>query len=555
MPEALRQLLAAIQQRFNSLQKNQQIAVMIGIATAIALVVGATLWTSSTPHKILFSNLSDKDGGAITQALQQMNIQYKTEAGGVISVPAEQVYDIRLRLASQGLPKGGTVGFELMDNQKLGISQFTEQVNYQRSVEGELAKSIESLASVESARVHLAVPRTTVFLREQQKPSASVVLTLHAGRVLDSAQVAGIVHLVSSSVPDLPVKNVTVVDQGGNLLSSSLDANNPGGLDPRQLNYLRNVEQGYVKRIEAILQPIAGKENIKAEVTASLDFSEIEQTSESFRPNSPPEKQAIRSQQSLETLNGEDKNAAGVPGAFSNQPPGNATAPITQPPGARPGVAGTNVATTPSSSHKEVTTNYEVDKTIQHTRQPVGTIKRLSAAVVVNYKPVVGKDGKTSFKAYTPQELTQINNLVKEAMGFNQTRGDSLNVVNAPFAGASEPATAIDRLVQEASANWQQIFKNVLITLVVLYLIFGVIRPAIRYMTAAPEPEKSGEGELTGEAQAELEAEEAAKAEEDEMAQYLATYADNLQAAKDLAKTDPRMVAGVVKAWIAKEDE
>lgn len=555
MPEALRQLFAAIQQRFNSLQKNQQIAVMIGIATAVAMIVGAALWTSSTPYKILFSNLSDKDGGAITQTLQQMNIQYKTEAGGVISVPAEQVYDIRLRLASQGLPKGGTVGFELMDNQKLGISQFTEQVNYQRSVEGELAKSIESLASVETARVHLAVPRTTVFLREQQKPSASVILTLHAGRVLDSAQVAGIVHLVSSSVPDLPVKNVTVVDQGGNLLSSSLDANNPGGLDPRQLNYLRNVEQGYVKRIEAILQPIAGKENIKAEVTAALDFSEIEQTSESFRPNSPPEKQAIRSQQSLETLNGEDKTASGVPGAFSNQPPGNATAPITQPPGARPGATGAAQTTNPASSHKELTTNYEVDKTVQHTRQPVGTIKRLSAAVVVNYKPVVGKDGKATFKAYTPQELTQINNLVKEAMGYNQSRGDSLNVVNAPFAGATEPQTAMDKLVQEASANWQQVFKNVLISLVVLYLIFGVIRPAIRYMTASPEPERASDEVLSGEAQAEVDAEEAARAEEDEMAQHLATYAGNLQAAKDLAKTDPRMVAGVVKAWIAKEDE
>lgn len=276
MPEALRQLFAAIQQRFNSLQKNQQIAVMIGIATAVALIVGAVLWTSSTPYKILFSNLSDKDGGAITQALQQMNVQYKLESGGVISVPAEQVYDIRLRLASQGLPKGGTVGFELMDNQKLGVSQFSEQVNYQRSVEGELAKSIESLASVEAARVHLAIPRTTVFLREQQKPSASVILTLHAGRVLDGGQIAGIVHLVSSSVPDLPVKNVTVVDQNGNLLSSSIDANNPGGLDPRQLNYLRNVEHGYVKRIEAILEPIAGKDNVKAEVTALLDFVETE---------------------------------------------------------------------------------------------------------------------------------------------------------------------------------------------------------------------------------------------------------------------------------------
>lgn len=553
MPEALRQLFAAIQQRFNSLQKNQQLAVMIGIAVAVAMVVGAVLWTSSTPYKILFSNLSDKDGGAITQALQQMNIQYKTESGGVISVPAEQVYDIRLRLASQGLPKGGTVGFELMDNQKLGVSQFSEQVNYQRSIEGELAKSIESLASVESARVHLAIPRTTVFLREQQKPSASVILALHPGRALDPAQVAGIVHLVSSSVPDLPVKNVTVVDQNGNLLSSSLDANNPGGLDARQLNYLRNVEHGYVKRIEAILEPIAGKENVKAEVTASLDFAETEQTSESYRPNSPPEKQAIRSQQSLETVNGEERNPAGVPGAFSNQPPGNATAPITQPPGARTvGAAG---QINPASSHKEVTTNYEVDKTVQHVKQPVGSIKRLSAAVVVNYKPVVDKDGKTSFKAYTPQELTQINNLVREAMGYNQGRGDTLNVVNAPFAGATEPKSAVDKLVAEASANWQQIFKNVLITLVILYLIFGVIRPAIRYMTAPPEAEKSPEEGLSPEQLAEMEAEVAARQEEDEMAQSLATYADNLQSAKDMAKADPRMVAGVVKSWISKEDE
>ncbi len=553
MPEALRQLIAATQQRFNSLQKNQQIAVMIGIATAVALIVGAVLWTSSTPYKILFSNLADKDGGAITQALQQMNIQYKTEPGGVISVPAEQVYDIRLRLASQGLPKGGTVGFELMDNQKLGVSQFSEQVNYQRSIEGELGRSIESLASVESARVHLAIPRATVFLREQQKPTASVILTLHAGRALDSAQVAGIVHLVSSSVPDLPVKNVTVVDQNGNLLSSSIDANNPGGLDARQLNYLRNVEHGYVKRIEAILEPIAGKNNVKAEVTAALDFAETEQTSETYRPNSPPEKQAIRSQQSQETVNGDDKLASGVPGAFSNQPPGNATAPITQPPGNRPGATG--AGTNPGSSHKEVTTNYEVDKTVQHTRQPVGTIKRLSAAVVVNYKPVADKAGKTSFKPYTPQELTQINNLVREAMGYNQGRGDTLNVVNAPFAGATEALSPVDKLLAEAAANWQQIFRNVLITLVILYLIFGVIRPAIKYMTKSPEPEKELEEDMTPEQIAEIEAEDAAKHEEQEVAQALATYADNLQSVKDMAKNDPRMVAGVVKAWISKEDE
>lgn len=556
MPEALRQILEAIRQRFNSLPNNQKIAVMIGAATAVALIVAAVMWTQTTSYKVLFSNLSDRDGGSITQALQQMNVPYKIEAGGTISVPAEQVYDARLKLAAQGLPKGGTVGFELMDNQKLGVSQFAEQINYQRSVEGELARSIETLASVQSARVHLAIPRQTVFLREQQKPSASVIVSLHPGRVLDGSQVAAIVHLVSSSVPDMPVKNVTVVDQNGDLLSKNLDGINSTGMDPRQLNYVRQVEQGYVKRIEAILEPIVGKGNVKAEVTADLDFAETEQTSETFRPNTPPDKAAIRSQQTVETLNGGAQNAAGVPGAFSNQPPGNATAPITQTPG-QATTAGQNAANQ-GSSHRESTINYEVDKTVQHVKQSLGSIRRLSAAVVVNYKPSQGKDGKTVYKALAPNEVTQINNLVREAMGYNQPRGDTLNVVNAPFSDANkEPAGFVDRLTEEAAANWQQIFKNALIALVVLYLIFGVIRPAVSYMTRSPETEKGepGGGPLTEEEAAAKAVEAQMAVEESEQAVRLATYADNLQMAKDLAKNDPRMVASVVRSWVMAEDE
>ncbi|WP_137936347.1 flagellar basal-body MS-ring/collar protein FliF [Chitinivorax sp. B] len=555
MPEALRQFLENIRQRFNSLPNNQKIAVIVGLATAIALIVAALLWTQAAPYKVLFSNVSDKDGGAITQSLQQLNIPYKLEAGGTVSVPAELVYDTRLKLAAQGLPKGGTVGFELMDNQKLGVSQFAEQVNYQRSIEGELARSIETLSSVQAARVHLAIPRQTVFLREQQKPSASVLVTLHPGRVLDGAQVAAVVHLISSSVPDMPVKNVTVVDQNGDLLSKNLDGINSSGLDPRQLSYVRQIERDYVKRIEAILEPIVGKGNAKAEVTADLDFAETEQTSETFRPNSPPEKSAIRSQQTVETVNGSPQNAAGVPGAFSNQPPGNATAPITAQPGQ--GTTGT-AASGQGTSHRESTINYEVDKTVQHVKQSLGNVKRLSAAVVVNYKGEKAADGKLTFKARPANEMTQINNLVREAMGYSQQRGDSINVVNAPFADANvEPPTLVERLTQEAQANWQQIFKNALISLVVLYLIFGVIRPAIKYMTRVPEtaPHVPHYEPGSPEEAAALEAEAAAAEEEAEVASRMATYADNLQMAKDLAKNDPRLVASVVRTWVMSEDE
>ncbi|MBB5019876.1 flagellar M-ring protein FliF [Chitinivorax tropicus] len=556
MPEALRQILENIRQRFSSLPNNQKIAVIVGLATVVAMIVATLLWTQSTPYKVLFSNVSDRDGGAITQSLQQLNIPYKIEAGGTISVPAEAVYDTRLKLAAQGLPKGGTVGFELMDNQKLGVSQFAEQINYQRSIEGELARSIETLSSVQTARVHLAIPRQTVFLREQQKPSASVLVTLHPGRVLDGAQVAAIVHLIASSVPDMPVKSVTVVDQNGDLLSKSLDGISSTGLDPRQLNFVRQVERDYVKRIETILEQIVGKGNVKAEVTADLDFAETEQTSETFRPNSPPEKSAIRSQQSVETVNGAAANPSGIPGAFSNQPPGNATAPITTQPGQ--GTGGAGAATGQGTTHRESTINYEVDKTVQHVKQSLGNIKRLSAAVVVNYKGEKDKEGKLLFKARPANEMTQITNLVREAMGYSQQRGDSVNVVNAPFADANvEPPSMVERLTQEARANWQQIFKNALIALVVLYLIFGVIRPAIKYMTREPEPEKSEPQYAPGspEEAAAQEAQALAEQGDVEQAERLATYADNLQMAKDLSKNDPRMVASVVRTWVMAEDE
>ncbi|HJU50147.1 MAG TPA: flagellar basal-body MS-ring/collar protein FliF, partial [Pseudogulbenkiania sp.] len=267
-------------ERFKALPNNKKILLFAALAAVFSVVVGLLLLNRTPDYKVLFANLADRDGGQITAALQQMNVPYQIGGGGVISVPSDKVYDVRLKLAAQGLPKAGGVGFELMDNQKFGISQFAEQVNYQRAIEGELARTIEAVGAVESARVHIAIPKQSVFVRDQQQPTASVMLNLYPGRILDGGQISGILHLVSSSVPNLSARNVTVVDQDGNLLSSQSDVNNAAGLDQRQLSYVHQIESDFVKRIEAILEPIFGKGNVRAQVTANVDFSEVEQTSE-----------------------------------------------------------------------------------------------------------------------------------------------------------------------------------------------------------------------------------------------------------------------------------
>lgn len=288
-------------ERLQGLPTNKKMLLYVGIAAILALVIGTTLWMREPTWKVLFSNVSDKDGGQITTALTQMNVPYQIAQGGVISVPSEAVYETRLKLASQGLPKASGVGFELMDNQKFGISQFAEQVNYQRSIEGELSRTIEALQTVQAARVHLAIPKNSVFLREQQKPTASVALTLHPGRLIDATQIHGIMNLVASAVPGLPPRNITVVDQEGNLLSTMQDpAQGQDGLNQRQLNYIKEVERTYIKRIETILEPIFGKGNVRAEVTTELDLAQTEQTSENYGPNSPPNAAAIRSQQGVQ---------------------------------------------------------------------------------------------------------------------------------------------------------------------------------------------------------------------------------------------------------------
>lgn len=544
-----------IRQRLGGLSSTQKIVMMVAVAAIVALVAGLVLWSREPAWKILFTNVPDKDGGAIIQSLQQMNVPYKLDAGGTIQVPADKVYDARLKLAGQGLPKSGGVGFELMDNQKFGISQFAEQVNYQRAVEGELARSIETISSVERARVHLAIPKQTVFLRDQQKPSASIVLTLHRGRQLDRTQVSGIIHLVSSSVPNLPVKNIALVDQEGNLLSQN---GQDTQLDPNQMQYVQQIERSFVERIEAILAPIVGRDNVRAEVTAQVDFSEIEETSEKFRPNGSPNLASIRSQQTLEQQgrSGGDTNAMGVPGALSNQPPGAAAAPITV-----PAASGASVAEGAGGApvRREATTNYEVDKTIQHVKQAVGNVKRLSAAVVVNHKPVTDAQGKTTFAPLSAQEMAQINGLVRQAVGYNGQRGDTVNVVNAAFASSRLPDEGAlpDRAVAYLKANVTDVVKMVLIALALLYLLFFVVRPLMKDMSRSRETARmiNLEAAEQGEGEAFRVADAARTAETEESEARLSAFADLLQQAKELARNDPRMVATILREWMAGEDE
>ena len=524
----------------------QKLGLIIAVASTVALLAGLFMWGQTPDYRVLYSNLAERDGGAVIESLQQQNIPYKFSDGGTLMVPADKVHEVRLQMAAKGLPKGGTVGFELMENQKFGTSQFLEQVNYQRALEGELARSVETMASVASARVHLAIPKQTVFVKEQQKPSASVVLALHAGSTLDAGQVSAIVHLISSSVPNMPALGVTVVDQTGTLLSSARDSSAEQLMDATQLKYVRQIEQDYVKRIEDILIPITGMQNVRAQVNASLDFSQSEQTAETYKPNQPPNQAAVRSLQTLETLNG-TTGTGGVPGALTNQPPVPATAPLVAPANAATG-AGTN--TVASNTHKELTTNYEVDRTIQHTKLPVGSIRRLSIAVVVNNPSSTGKDGKVTSRPYTEAEKAQITALVKETIGFDAKRGDSFNLLNSAFNNTTQEVLPEIPMWKQPDtiAMVKDIFKYLLIAGGIGFLLFGVIKPAFKTITtqSAAQEEAWASQQVThhtGGAAGLYAAQQGAN-----------SYEDNLQLAKQLAKDEPKIVASVVKQWVSKDE-
>ncbi|MDH5551741.1 MAG: flagellar basal-body MS-ring/collar protein FliF, partial [Nitrosomonas sp.] len=469
------------------------------------------------------------------------------QSGGSILIPGNQIHEVRLKLASQGLPKGGLAGFELMENQKFGSSQFSEQINYQRALEGELARSVQSLSAVQSARIHLAITKPSVFARERQQPSASVLLNLYSGRLLSEEQVSAVVHLVSSSVPNLPVKNVTVIDQNGNLLSNQSDGKTETGLDASQLLYLKELEDGYIKRIETIISPITGQNNVRAQVTADVDFSRIERAEEIYRPNnSETEPASIRSQQKTESLTTNAHIDGGIPGALTNRPPEPDNAPIEFNENGEEVVK--EPAETPTDRRTESTINYEVDKTVLHTRQSSGGIKRLSAAVVVNYRTLTDEEGNITHEPLTAEEIDKINNLVKQAMGFNENRGDTFTVSNSLFNLSGEDTTDIP-LWQDPDMILlaKEIGKQLLIAAIVLFFLLKILRPFLRNLTQLTTPIPAlppTEDDATA-----LEVDESGNQIEHKKSS--STYLKNLEKAKQLAADEPAIVANVVKDWVS----
>lgn len=548
------------------LRTSPRVLLLAAGAFAIAVIAVLSLWARTPDYRVLYSNISDQDGGAIVAQLTQMNIPYRfNEGGSALLIPADKVHETRLRLAQAGLPKGGSVGFELLDKEKFGISQFSEQINYQRALEGELARTIETLGPVQSARVHLALPKPSLFVREQKQPSASVTLTLHAGRALDDGQISAIVYMVSGSVTGLPAGNVTVVDQNGRLLTQP--DSNGRDLNTSQLKFTSELESRYQRRIETILAPVVGSGNVHAQVTAQVDYASREQTDEEYRPNQEAGKAAIRSQQLSESDQSGGLQSGGVPGALSNQPAppptGNIDAPANRNQAQNNGQnnaqgnnANQRTATTgtqsanqrPENSRRDSTTNYEVDRTIRHTRQNSGGIERLSVAVVVNY--VTDAEGKQV--PLSDAQMEQINKLVREAMGFSTARGDSLNVINAPFTEREESSSELPFWQKAAFFDLLINAGRYLLVLLIAWLLWRkLVRPLWQKqivlqstrrqesapIVAPPPPPRPSNEELANRKKSQLRANAQART----------------QQVRELAEQDPRVVALVIRRWMSNE--
>lgn len=558
---------AVVERLQQQLRGNPLIAILIGGAAMIAIVVALLMWARTPEYRVLYSNLTEADGGRIISELESRGVPYRfSEGGTALLVPGDSVHSLRLQLAEQGLPRGGNVGFELMDSQAFGVSQFAEQVNFQRGLEGELSRSIESLGPVSRARVHLAMARSSVFVRDREPAKASIIVTLEPGRVMGDGQVSAIVHMVSSSVPDLAAENVTVVDHSGRLLSQT--STQGRGLDATQLDYIAEVERSFQQRIENILAPILGRENISAQVAAQIDFSRREETSERFGPNQPPNEAAIRSRQSSLSYNGGDGLALGIPGALSNTPPGVAPSPIELPTdedGELTEEAQQSLQALNNLRQDDVV-NFEVDRNIQHIQHRQGEVTRLTAAVVVDYREERNEDGEWQRVPLSEAQIAQIERLVRQAIGFSPARGDEIEVVNSPFS----------RDVTEAEEfEWWQspeihslaltIGRYLLVALGILLGYLLVLRPLIKRHTEQPvlaSAPGTGLQVRVGDDGEPAEGELQAAGDDDELRPYQkpkrkrrsSAYEDHLAELRELAQEDPRMIAMIVRSWMSKHE-
>lgn len=531
----------------------RQFGFMVGLAATIAAAVAVVMWAQQPNFSLLYSGLTEKDSAGVIDALDKAHVPYQLGGQGTVMVPTDKLHDMRIKLAAQGLPKGSAVGFEsLSDSQGFGVSQFMETARYQRSLEVELSRSISTLTNVESARVHLAIPKRSVFLRDKQKPSASVILNLSGGRSLEEEQVSAIMHLVSSGIPDLDASQVTIVDQRGRLLTSK-QSGGDFAASAAQFDYTQKLEKSYVQRIEELLAPIVGKEAVRAQVATELDFTSNETTEETFNPETP----VVRSEQIVQerVTNGSD---SGVPGALSNQPPGAAQVPEKAPKPALPGekkAAGKagagNEAPIAVNSKQRTVKNYELDRTISHTRMGAGIIKRITVAVVLDDKVTPGDGGTLVRTPHSPEDIERFTSLVKEAVGYNPKRGDSVRVINAAFS-VPAPVEALPEVALWKRPDFWDKAKQGFGALLVLILVIGVLRilgsiaKGIRDHRAAMQVQVE-------QAQAAAAATDQAGLTQQSSAQLSSPAAVNMASVKDMAKQDPKLVAQVVKGWVASD--
>lgn len=557
---------SAFERTMKQLRGNPLVVVLVAAAASIAVVAALFMWASSPDYRVLYSNLSEADGGRIITELDTRGVPYQFSQGGqALLVPSDQVHTLRLQLAEQGLPQGGNLGLELMETQAFGISQFAEQVNFQRGLEGELARSIESLGPVESVRVHLSMAKPSVFIRDREPAKASVVLTLLPGRVLGEGQVSAIVHMVSSSVPELAIEDVTVVDQNGRLLTAN--SAQGGDLDGTQLAYITEVERSYQQRIENILSPIMGSDNVRAQVAAQIDFSRREQTSERYSPNQTPNESAVRSRQLSLSYDGEDPLATGIPGALSNTPPGVAPSPINQPDAEEGDGEGDGEAEPGAlrNLRQEDVVNYEVDRSIEHIQHRLGQVQRLSAAVVVNFRNVTNEEGEVEQVALSAEEIAQIERLVQQAMGFSELRGDQVEVVNTPFAGDDD--TRVEPVWWQHPDNIAMaatLGRYLLVAIAALLLYWLILRPLIKRYTQPPVMAAAMPGgTLNTSVGGEEDEQEGSEGEGDEEDTYsnkpkrrrkTSLYEHNLNDLREMAQEDPRMVAMIIRSWMNAND-
>lgn len=520
----------------------RQLGLLIGLAASIALGVAVVLWMQTPNYTRLPGQLSGQTLNDVISVLERSNIRYNVDPStGSVMVDSSKVNEAKLKLASENLSLSSGHGFEMIEkDQGFGTSSFLQKARYKRAIEGELARTITSMRSIQSARVHLALPKESAFIREKREASASVFVNLVPGHDIEKNQIAAITNLVASSIASLKTSQVTIVDDKGKLLSNAESADMMG-LTTSQLDYTRNIEKTYAARIERMLNPIVGLGNVRAQVTAEIDFTRTESTQETFNPDLP----AVRSEQSSEEQS-QGSGQGGIPGALSNQPPANATAP--QQANQQAG------ATTKQGSNRtsrRSTKNYELDKTISHTQNRAGSIKHLSIAVVLDNKVDVTNVTDTAEATdvvkripYTQQEITRLTTLVQETVGFNGLRGDSVSVINVPFTKVEiEPLP--EEAIYEQAWVWD-IVKQVLGGLAVLFVIFGVLKPAMKNLAIAPPVTKviSPTGEELDEDQLSL------SGNEQQRLAQVASYEENLQLAQNLAAQEPKRVVQVVKNWM-----